>query len=332
MTLLAKLAAFGSVAGGTAAAASLTWVAVTSGPQPGSGKSSTKETKAANDAPIVCAASDSALRMAVLGECPAGQRRIALEEAETKVLDCKDCDDPWRKKPPSPRPEQDPLAELTLRVDNLKKSPLLTVVDRGVPIFSVRPGSVMVHTLGGTPLAEMRATDEGGFFVGRSASGGLATFVGGSGANAGLRITEDDMLRTDLGKQDAGNYSLRVTSPGEGLIAGIGESQAGSGAIIVADQQSRVRASMTVVEGRGVFSINSEGGAGLASLRASQAAAGLLSIGDNGGAEAVKMTVNDNRYGVALAGPKIGFPLVTGSGLPGSYILGCSGGGACRPY
>jgi hypothetical protein len=256
-----------------------------------------------------------------------------LEEAETKVLECADCDDPWRKKPPpTPPGKDDVLAQLTLRLDRLKRSPLLTVVDRGVPIFTVSPGSVAVHSTGGTPLAEMRATDEGGFLVGRSAVGDLATFLGASGTSAGLRIIDGDVLRTDLGKQDAGNYSLRVTSPDGGLVAGLGESQAGSGAILVADQQSRVRASMTVVDGRGVFSINSAGGSGLVSLRASQAGTGLLSIGNTGGDEAVKMMVNGDRYGVALAGPQVGLPLMTGSGLPGSYILGCSGGGGCRPY
>jgi hypothetical protein len=256
-----------------------------------------------------------------------------LEEAETKVLECADCDDPWhRKSPPTPPAQGDPLAQLKSRLDRLQRSPLLTVVDRGVAIFTISPGRVAVHSTGGTPLAEMRATDEGGFLVGRSAAGELATFLGASGTNAGLRLIEGDVLRTDLGKQDAGNYSLRVTSSDEGLVAGLGESQAGSGAILVADRQSRVRASMTVVDGRGVFSINSAGGSGLVSLRASEAGAGLLSIGNTGGAEAVKMTVNGDRYGVALAGPQVGPPLMMGSGLPGSSIIGCSGGGACRPY
>jgi hypothetical protein len=331
MPLPAKLAAFGSVGAATAAAATVTWVVMTGG-QPGSHKPSHEEQKAGSDAPLVCVGSDSVLRMPGSEDCPAGQRRFVLEEAETKVLECDDCDDPWRKKPPPPSNEGDPLADLRRRVGSLKKSPLFTVVDRGVPIFAVKPGSVVVYNGGGNAVAEMRATEEGGFFAGRSRDGDLAAIVGVSEPHAGLRITEGDVPRADLGKQEAANYSLRIASPAGGLIAGLGESQAGTGAIVVADQQSRVRASMTLNEGRGAFSTYTVGGAALASLRESQAGAGLFALGTAEGREAVKMTVNDNRYGVALAGPQIGFPLVTGSGLPGSYILGCSGGGSCRPY
>jgi hypothetical protein len=45
----------------------------------------------------------------------------------------------------------------------------------------------------------------------------------------------------------------------------------------------------------------------------------------------VKFGVNQDRYGVVLAGPVSGFPLVPGSGLPGSYFLGCAGGDKCGP-
>ena len=41
----------------------------------------------------------------------------------------------------------------------------------------------------------------------------------------------------------------------------------------------------------------------------------------------VKMGVAQDRYGIVLTGPKAGFPLIPGSGLPGSYIMGCAGKG-----
>jgi hypothetical protein len=286
----------------------------------------------ASDSPMVCVGSDGILRAPEGEECPSGLREFVLEEGEPRLLECGDCDDPWRRKPP-PRPDpSNPLASLERRVDNLQKSPLLTVVERGVPIFTVRPGSASVHTGSGTVVAEMRATDAGGFFAGRSADGTLAAFVGVSDDQAGIRIMEGDVPRAEAGKHEAGNYSLRISSPDGGLVAGIGESRAGTGALLIADRQARVRASMTLLDGVGGFTAYNAGGTALVSLRESPAAAGLLSLGDTGGREAVKMTVNDDRYGVALAGPQLGLPLVAGSGLPGSYIIGCSGGESCRAY
>jgi hypothetical protein len=324
----AKIVAIATTAAGTAAA--VAWMVVNTGTA-GSRSQPDPEPKA-GDSPIVCVGSDGILRAPDGAECPSGVREFVLEEGEPRLLECGDCDDPWRKKPPPTPDASDPLAHLKQRVDNLHKSALLTVVDRGVPIFTVRPGSASTHTGSGTVVAEMRATDAGGFFAGRSTDGTLAAFVGVSDEQAGVRIMEGDVPRAEVGKHEAGNYSLRISSSDGGLVAGIGESRAGTGALLVADQQSRVRASMTFLDGVGGFTAYNAGGAALVSLRESQAAAGLFSLGETGGREAVKMTVNDDRYGVALAGPQLGFPLVTGSGLPGSYIIGCSGGGSCRPY
>jgi hypothetical protein len=42
---------------------------------------------------------------------------------------------------------------------------------------------------------------------------------------------------------------------------------------------------------------------------------------------------NGNRYGIVLAGPVLGLPLVPRSALPGSYFMGCASGDkpACVP-
>jgi hypothetical protein len=55
---------------------------------------------------------------------------------------------------------------------------------------------------------------------------------------------------------------------------------------------------------------------------------GSLSIGSANQEPRVKMGTNDNKYGIVSALPE-GLPYVPKSGLPGSYILGCAGGGSC---
>jgi hypothetical protein len=56
---------------------------------------------------------------------------------------------------------------------------------------------------------------------------------------------------------------------------------------------------------------------------------GMFGLDDTGGNAAVKMGHNGNRYGIVLAGPRRGAPLITKSGLPGSYFMGCAA--AVRP-
>jgi hypothetical protein len=58
-----------------------------------------------------------------------------------------------------------------------------------------------------------------------------------------------------------------------------------------------------------------------------------MDLGLADGNAAVRMGHNGNRYGIVLAGPVLGLPLVPRSGLPGSYFMGCAGGErpACVP-
>jgi hypothetical protein len=144
-------------------------------------------------------------------------------------------------------------------------------------------------------------------------------------------MTEGGQRRADFGRQPAGNYSLRVLGPTGGPEAAIGESQAGTGALVIGDPLGRLRAVMTVVEGKGSVRIQNAQGEAVLALTEGATGGGLLTIGDKSSEPMVKFGVNQDRYGVVLAGPVSGFPLVPGSGLPGSYFLGCAGGDKCGP-
>ncbi|HSK09713.1 MAG TPA: hypothetical protein VK911_09055, partial [Vicinamibacterales bacterium] len=267
--------------------------------------------------------------------CPPGHDRRTLAGAEPQSLACTDCD-PWGSQQPTRQTDSgdgaDPIASLEQRLERLERSPLFTVIDQaGRPVFSVAPGRVTAYNAGQQVAATIIATDAGGYFKGISADRTLAASVGASGAQAGVRVYEGDRLRLTLGKQEAGNYSLTVPSGVRGAIAGIGESRAGSGALVVSDPAGQTKASLTLADGKGTAGVFSTSGIAILSLTEGATAAGVLALGDAGGTPMVKMGVNDNRYGVVLAGPVLGFPLVPRSGLPGSYILGCAGGESCGP-
>ncbi len=286
---------------------------------------------------IVCTGQDGILRaFRPSPGCPPGQTLLPLvpESGGDDGLDVLDFDEEPKGKP-GPRFKDDPLADLEQRVADLRKSPLLTVVDKeGNRLFRIAPQEVLLYNGRDKSVARIAATQDGGLFGTRSADSMLYAFAGVSLMRAGIRLQEDEALRLDLGRHTAGNFSLKVssdTSSGD-PIAGIGESAAGTGAVIAADDSARVRASITVADGKGTIGIFNETGTALLSFRQAVNGAGLLAIGDAKGREAIKMDTNDSKYGAVIAGPQVGFPLVTGSGLPGSYFLGCAGGDACRPY
>jgi hypothetical protein len=265
-------------------------------------------------------------------------REIGLPVMATHVRPGPSSDDldftDWPSPPPKPDPHAASLAELEQRVARLNKNAaFLTVVDKqGNKIFEVTSdAAALYHSDSRQWVAAMRATAQGGSLATRSTAGPDLVNIGAVGTSVGVRIIRDGVPLLDLGRRESGNYALKVRTLGGATdaIAAIGESLAGTGAIVVATPAGHPKASIRVDQGRGEFNVFDEGGRAIASLRQAQSEHGFLSLGV-GGSEAVKMVVNGN-YGAVLAGPVLGFPLVPSSGLPGSYILGCAGGPACHP-
>ncbi len=261
--------------------------------------------------------------------------------------------DTSRAKTPS-ESESDQLADLEQQINNLQLYPaLFKVVDpQDNSIFEVTSSdywsSASVLSSDRRVAASMNADKDGGYFFVLSADGYTKARLGIDQTWAGLRISEGvtttkvtdskgvttEVVRPDarleLGGFATANYSLRFPSSG-GLLAGIGESKAGTGAIVIGDSKGRRRASMFVGEdSKGLIGIYDAAGEPIAVLgEASGNTGGALVLGDAKGDPKVKIGTNDNRYGVVMTFPS-GFPYLPKSGLPGSYMLGCAPGPACQ--
>ena len=319
MSMLGKIVALAS---GMAAAAAVASVAIV--PRHGARDDLQSAATPPSQSDVkVCVGPDGVLRAAHTGDgCPAGQSQLKQADGTT--------DGPQHD--PS---KNDPIADLERRLANLERSPLFTVVDKkGHPIFAVSPEKVVVYNASQQAVAGIRATADGGLFTSQPSDGSRSVSVGASGSNAGVRVLEGGVARVDFGKQPGGNYALKFTTPqaSGGTVAAIGESRAGSGALLAGDAAGHLQASITVLNGGGVIGVASGAGATILSLMQSMGGGGMLVAAAASGEPMVKMGVNEDRYGFVLTGPAAGFPLVTGSGLPGSYFLGCAGGTACRPY
>src|SRR5262249_521144 len=157
------------------------------------------------------------------------------------------CDPFNRQTPPPPPPSQGDarLDDLAQRIEKLKQWALFEVVNKeNALIFRVSRGEARLYNKAGTVVAAMRANDQGGYFMGLSDDHRRVTTIGASGHTAGVLIDENDGRRVDLTIHEAGNASL--VFPGEnGPIAALGESRAGSGALVVGDAAGHKVASVT---------------------------------------------------------------------------------------
>jgi hypothetical protein len=324
MTPLVKIAAVGVV---TVGAVSVVWVNGRPGPQSAQGTPSRRD----DHKRIVCVASDSVIHVESGTVCAAGQTPLPL------ALSPPAPSDPTK---PSRHPG-DQLADLERRLAALQKSPLFTVVDKeDHPMFAVMPGrAVVYHPSSFDEVVSIGAGEDGGILTVSAANDALRVNIAASASRTGLWSERDGVKRLELGMSAIGTSSLKILTSESKVVAGMGESRAGTGAIVVANRQGQTLASMTVVDddalgagtAKGAIGVFNRKGAAVLSLTEGATGGGLLTIGDASSTPMVKMGVKDDRYGVVLAGPRAGFPLVPRSGLPGSYFLGCAGGAACVP-
>jgi hypothetical protein len=343
---------------GAAGAASAIWAAVGGGPvtdaqartagTSSSGKSSTGSssagTSSAGDTVVVCVGSDSMMRAVNGSGCPTGQTLLDVNCAGCGAEAGQDA-----------RHMQEELAELDRRVKQVHKSSLFTVIDKeGHPIFSVGEDRVSVYYAnsesvrpgrsGRVPADRLHGNTGEAAWIGengeavfgtRSANGRFATHLGAPDSRPRFWIEEGGFTRLEVGKNSAGSsgrYSMKIPGlSGSGVTAGIGETVAGTGAVIVGGIDGKTKASMIIADGKPMVGVYNGEGVAIAALTIGASDGGLFTLGGANGAPMVKMGVKNDRYGVVLAGPGAGFPLVPKSGLPGSYFLGCAGGPGCEP-
>ena len=276
----------------------------------------------------VCIGKDSILRSPASKMCPSGTKKTQLSGPEINKAD--PATDALGPASGTDQSKSEPLADIERRIANLEQSSVFEVVDhQGRVILSIGPGRMLLYERSGNVVAAMGATADGGAFAARSADGKMTTSISALSYRLDLRIAEGDFTWLDVGRQDAGNYSLKIPKSDK-VIAGIGESKAGTGAMVIGDGSGRPRAAMEVNAGKGAFDIFNADGHGIASLTESGNGGGLLVLTDANSFAKVMMKSNDNRYGVVMAfPPKLVY--LPKSGFPASYMLGCAAGPACTP-
>jgi hypothetical protein len=278
---------------------------------------------------VACADAEGTMRLNdPPGPCRPGERRLVLKTPEIE--------DP---KKDEPVPDKK-VAELDTRLKDLEEkslrgrmlgsrvvAPFEVVDEAGKRVFYVDVGTVQSYNATGTMVARIVANENGGFFEGRSATAKVSAAIGASQAQVGVVIEEDGHRRVNLGRNDKGNYGVRVYSASDKLVAGLGQSQAGTGIAMVADADGNPKAQMySMPERGGIIEVLNGKGIGVATLSAAgHGGAGLMQVTNASGTVMVEAGVLPTGIGVVRAGPA-GFNSGVGFvGLPASFISGKPG-------
>jgi hypothetical protein len=332
MALPAKLIALLGSGALAASAAAYFVMAPSSGPSAGDASGSAgdaaesspaAETDEEEDGLQPCIAPDRILYASTSGgPCLPGHKRLRLKDDEEDGT-CELCD------PFDDEEGREKAYELEARIEALEKTAYFEVVDKDDRvIFRVGPEGARLFDARSNPVADLGGSAAGGWLTLRSGDAEVSFAATGS---SGMRIREGGVTRMDVGTVQGGPYALRVSSP-TSIIAGIGQSRAGGGAVIVGTP-TQAKATLTINDGRGMVSVFNRSAKDGAALTEARIGGGLLDLGLADGNAAVRMGHNGNRYGIVLAGPVLGLPLVPRTGLPGSYFMGCASGErpACVP-
>lgn len=281
--------------------------------------------RSAEEVVDTCATPDGTLRLIEpFGSCAPGERRVRLREPELEEEEEK------------PEEEQKPLLDLDRRVKDLEErakggrllgsrvyAPFEVVNEAGYVVFLVEDGRVRFSNAAGKPVARVEMSELGAYFEARSGTGDLSAVIGASGETANVFLIEGDQRRINLGRNDKGQYGLRVYEPGGKLVAGIGQSTSGEGVVTVADMEGTQRAAMYVHQsGGGALDIINKQGKTVASVLATERGNGMMQLFNRDGVTMVEAGVNENNLGVVRAGPAGFHPGVGILGLPGSFIVG----------
>lgn len=293
----------------------------------------------------VCVKADGTMReIAPSAACPAGEQRMRLKQPKLE--------------PPCETEKKPDLAAMASRLTALEGStnegmmerapaPFKVVNENGTVVFSLEapeqgPGfpTTEIFNATGARVAVIAANDEGGAVTVESGEvrprenipNGISAISAslsahGEYAELSTYLATAGGKRFQLGRRlEGGRYGLQFFVADGKPVAGMGESQGGSGIAAVFDAAGKIRASVYVVDksGSGIVSLGNASEQAVATLSGTgEDDSGLLLLKDSSGAVDMVQAGMYKGHGVVRAGPgafQQGFGPALG--LPASYIEG----------
>ena len=281
---------------------------------------------------IACINTDNAMRVINSeGSCAAGERKIPLKLPKVQ----RPCD---KAREPDIAGMQRRVAELEGRgdsrlLDRTALAPFEVVNEAGIVVFSVKgpsaegsfPAATEIFNETGGRVAVVAANAEGGSMSVEAEGGAAMATLHAYGEYADLSVKVGSTVKLDLGRRSNGRYSFRVYGDSDAIVAGLGESDAGSGVAMVADAKGQMRASLSCSAGSasGEARIIDGSDQVVASLSgAGVNGTGVLQLRNNADVVMVEAGVLPSGIGAVRAGPGAFQHGLHWIGLPASFIEG----------
>jgi hypothetical protein len=273
-----------------------------------------------------CADADGTLRVTEPATpCMPEQKRVKLHLVREESDECKEDDGRVERLERRLKDLEARDRRGTLRGRRVH-APFEVVMNKGeghARLFRVEEQNVIFYNGDQRPVAWIRADVRGGLLVTESVDGGRTALIAAQEKRAHVLITENNQDRVDLGRRENGRYNLQVFGTQKKVVAGIGQSKAGPGVVVIADAAGTEKAVMFLDESKnsGRLEVNNSTGTPVAAIGAS-AEAGFLQLKDGGGTAMVYAGINGQGAGVVNTGPEMRGFGVGIVGLVPSMILG----------
>ena len=183
-------------------------------------------------------------------------------------------------------------------------APFEVVTKKGGRLLRIEEQNVTFYNHDGKPVVWIQTDYSGGLLQTQSVTGDREATISAQDRRAHLVVKEKDNDRIDLGRRANGRYSLQVYgSTRTKLVAGIGQSQAGSGIMLIGDAAGTTKVSMHISKPTGGTILEVANGAGGIVGSMSAAGGGQLQLTNAAGDSMVEAGLTEENVGVVRTLP-----------------------------
>ena len=260
---------------------------------------------ASTDTIHTCAAADGTLRLTgATVPCAPEERRVRIKVRAPEDADCKEDDERLQKLEHRLKDLEYRERQGTLRGRRVR-APFEVVTKQGGRLLRIEEQNVTFYNGGGRPVVWIEADASGGFLQAQSTAGDHEVLLGAQDSRSHLVITEKGNTRVDLGRRENGRYSLQVFGPQNTMVAGIGQSEAGSGIMVIGDAAGTPKVLMSLHKlgdgGTHLQVANAAGG--IVGTMSAAAGGGQLQLTNAAGTSMVEAGLTEANVGVVRTLP-----------------------------
>ena len=193
-----------------------------------------------------CAATDGTLRHTDANiPCGPDERRIRITVPGKKDPECKDDNQRVQKLENHVKDLEYRERMGTLRGRRVK-APFEVTTKDGSRLMRIEEQNVTFYNRDRKPVVWILADDSGGMLQAQTVDGAREVMIAAQDRRSHFVAREQGHVRVDVGRRDNGRYSVQVFGSNGNQVAGLGQSEAGSGILLIGDAAGTTKVSMHI--------------------------------------------------------------------------------------